>query len=117
MVNSSNVNAANSNQAASTQNTCTGGTPESEGVVLFEDINYQGQCVVFSGDSSDLRQLDFNDKTSSIKFNGKYATDWQVVLYEDVEYQGKSLILTASNPDLRIDLVGNDQVSSIQIRQ
>jgi len=87
-----------------------------EGVVLYDQPNYHGNCVTLLGDSVDLNSLGFSDQAASIRFIGNYAMGWQAVLYENSYYGGKVSYLSTEQPDLETHAIGRYQTSSIQIK-
>ena len=85
-----------------------------DGITVFEHINYAGQSEVFYvGETDfDLRNNLINQDTiSSIEIFGQ-AT---VQLFEHVMYGGAESTITQSDPDLRDGPIGNDLISSLRI--
>jgi hypothetical protein len=80
-----------------------------DGVVLFEDPQYQGRAVEVSGDMPDLGALRFNDKASSIQI-GRAGGRWEIC--EHANYQGRCSRLDADQAILPREW--NDQISSIR---
>jgi hypothetical protein len=83
----------------------------SEGVYLYEDVNYQGACIRLTGSVPDLRAYNLDDAVSSVRVFGR----WTVVLYRDLSYTGASSTYTESDPDLRNDGIGGNQATSVQV--
>jgi len=88
-----------------------GGRPggNRDGVVLFEDPNYQGRAFEVNGDMPDLGAVKFNDKASSIQI-GRTGGRWEIC--EHANYQGRCSRLDADQPILPREW--NDQISSIR---
>jgi len=84
-------------------------------VALFEDINYQGKCVVVdASEKINVEDVGFpNDMLSSVKFGSNIST---VILYEHIDLKGKKLTFAKSVSTLENTFVGNDTVSSLIIR-
>jgi hypothetical protein len=89
-----------------------------DGVYLYEQTNYEGRCRLFSASDPDLPLVAFNDIASSIRFVGSYGeSEYVATLYEHSHYRGASSVFGANDPDFSDDDVGDDQASSIWIRQ
>lgn len=84
-------------------------------VALFEDIDYQGKCVVLdAGELYNVEDVNFaNDTLSSVMFGSNIST---VILYEHINLKGKKLTFAKSVTTLENTFVGNDTVSSMIIR-
>lgn len=85
-----------------------GGGPR-DGVVLFEDPQYQGRAVEVTGDMPDLGAIRFNDKASSIQV-GRARGRWEIC--EHANYEGRCSRLDADQAVLPREW--NDQISSIR---
>ena len=83
------------------------------GVYLYEHPNYQGRCVRLTGDVPDMRVFGFDDTASSIRFVGR----WMAWLYRDLSSTGIVTSFTGDDPNLADDMVGDNQVTSIQVRR
>jgi len=88
-----------------------GGRPggSRDGVVLFEDTQYQGRAFEVNGDMPDLGAVRFNDKASSIQI-GRAGGRWEIC--EHANYQGRCSRLDADQPVLPREW--NDAISSIR---
>lgn len=86
-----------------------GGRPNRDGVVLFEDPNYQGRAFEVNGDMPDLGAVKFNDRASSIQI-GRTGGRWEIC--EHANYQGRCSRLDADQAILPREW--NDQISSIR---
>lgn len=80
-----------------------------DGVVLFEDPNYQGRSFEVNGDMPDLGAVKFNDKASSIQI-GRTGGRWEIC--EHANYQGRCSRLDADQAVLPREW--NDAISSIR---
>lgn len=85
-----------------------GGRPR-DGVVLFEDPNYQGRAFEVNGDMPDLGAVKFNDRASSIQI-GRASGRWEIC--EHANYQGRCSRLDADQAILPREW--NDAISSIR---
>ena len=91
----------------------------SEGVYLYEDIYYRGECIRLTQDAFEFTSMRVgNDRISSIRIIGNY----EAILYAERNFQGNSILVTAdiadlSNPKLPGVDQFNDRASSVQIRQ
>ncbi|WP_454761006.1 beta/gamma crystallin family protein [Caulobacter segnis] len=79
-----------------------------DGVVLFEDPQYQGRAYEVNGDMPDLGAVKFNDKASSIQIGR--GGRWEIC--EHANYQGRCSRLDADQAILPREW--NDQISSIR---
>jgi len=86
-----------------------GGGGSRDGVVLFEDPNYQGRAFEVNGDMPDLGAVRFNDKASSIQI-GRAGGRWEIC--EHANYQGRCSRLDADQAILPREW--NDAISSIR---
>lgn len=80
-----------------------------DGVVLFEDTQYQGRAFEVTGDMPDLGAVKFNDKASSIQI-GRTGGRWEIC--EHANYQGRCSRLDADQAILPREW--NDAISSIR---
>jgi hypothetical protein len=80
-----------------------------DGVVLFEDTQYQGRGFEVNGDMPDLGAVRFNDKASSIQI-GRAGGRWEIC--EHANYQGRCSRLDADQAVLPREW--NDSISSIR---
>ncbi|MBU4352978.1 MAG: hypothetical protein KJ939_07925 [Nanoarchaeota archaeon] len=86
----------------------------SEGVYLYENINYQGRCSKFTGDSSRPEGWSVgNDAASSIRIVGY----WTATVYEHADFLGTSSTSLADDPNLSDNAIGNYRVSSIRVQR
>lgn len=90
-------------------NICDGG----EGVYLYEHPQYQGRCVRFAIDASDLRGYYFDDIASSVRIVG----NWTVTLARDLSYTGTTSTLTQDDQNLADDAIGDNQATSVRARR
>jgi hypothetical protein len=79
-----------------------------DGVVMFEDPQYQGRAFEVNGDMPDLGAVKFNDKASSIQIGR--GGRWEIC--EHANYQGRCSRLDADQAILPREW--NDQISSIR---
>ena len=87
------------------------------GVTMYSDDNYQGQCYTFSTDYHDLNLINFNDVASSIEFRGSYRNTYDAVLYQHNYYAafgGTTEVITQSRPILSLL---NNETTSLQVRR
>jgi len=89
--------------------------PGLDQVALFEDINYEGKCVVLDAAKptklNNVEAVGFpNDALSSVLFGSNVS--W-VVVYEHNDFKGKKKTYYESIPSLEDSFVGNDTVSSM----
>lgn len=80
-----------------------------DGVVLFEDPQYQGRAFEVNGDMPDLGAVKFNDRASSIQI-GRTGGRWEIC--EHANYQGRCSRLDADQAILPREW--NDAISSIR---
>jgi hypothetical protein len=88
------------------QGTCSG-----DGVYLYEHPNFQGRCVRLTADANDLRQLNFDDTTSSIRLVGGYTA----TLFRDLNGAGTSTNFIADDPNLGDNPIGDNQATSVRV--
>jgi hypothetical protein len=87
---------------------CSGGV-----AYLYQDDNFQGRRLQFFNRESDLRDWDFNDKTSSIKIVGNER--W--TFYRDILFGGSPVTLGSGSytlTELRQRGITNDSISSLK---
>jgi hypothetical protein len=93
---------------------CDGG----DGVYLYEDADWQGACIRYTGDDPEFGDADnFHDKASSIKFVGfMYAGGRaRATLYEHAYYGGVATQFSGDDNWLGDNPIGNDSADSIRI--
>jgi len=84
------------------------------GITLFEHQDFRGRSETFYtddnrlNDNSGVRQ----DMASSVRVD----PGCRVVLYEHPDYDGRAAVLTEDEVDLSRTRVGNDSVSSLEVR-
>ena len=76
---------------------------------IYQDTNAKGPTLVATGDISNMVQVGFNDKASSIIIS---KGDW--ALFEHIDYKGKKIILGPGTYD-NLHTLGNDTLSSIKL--
>jgi hypothetical protein len=62
---------------------------------LYELPGFQGRSVVVNGSTGNLADIDFNDRTRSVRLNGTWK------LCEDAGFRSRCETMTGSIPDLR----------------
>lgn len=78
-------------------------------VTLYQDDNFQGRSFASSGEITDLRQLQFNDRASSVVIHGERWT-----LCSDADFRGQCVTLAPGRyPSLRA-MGLNDSLSSLR---
>jgi len=77
-------------------------------ITLYDQPNYQGQSVTIDTDTSSLRWVDFNDRTSSYRVSGG---QWEVCAHAD--YRGSCMVVDSDNPNLTPSAF-NNQMSSVR---
>ncbi|MCX6740513.1 MAG: peptidoglycan-binding protein [Candidatus Parcubacteria bacterium] len=80
-------------------------------IMLFDQINYQGNSVTITQDNPDLRNTSFGqDVAASIRvFGGAIAT-----LFQHINYGGRAEVFTADDPDLSNNLIQSQETSSVK---
>lgn len=73
---------------------------------LYELPGFRGRSVVVNGANDNLANIDFNDRTGSLRLNGSWR------LCEDAGYRSRCITLSGSIPDLRAR--GISGLSSLQ---
>jgi predicted amidohydrolase YtcJ len=90
---------------------CTG-----DGVYLYADRNYAGQCVKLTESTPNLGSLGFNDMASSIRFVGTFAGGHMMAeLYQEINYGGSIYIVTTDDPWLGDNMGVDNSASSVLI--
>ena len=90
-----------------------------EGVYLYEDIYYRGECMRLTQDAADFTSTRVhNDRISSIRIVGNY----EAILYAERNFQGNSILVMTDIADLSDPGVPgvdpfNDRASSVQIKK
>lgn len=77
-------------------------------ITLYDQPNFQGQSVTIDTDTSNLRWLDFNDRTTSYRVSGG---QWEICAHTD--YRGSCVVVDSDNPNLTSSAF-NDQMSSVR---
>lgn len=86
--------------------------PRQGEVALYQDMNYQGRCWLFSADVSDFRAFEgLNDQVSSVRIGPNTA----VTLFEHVDFRGRSQTFQGDFPWLADTSLGNDVASSLRL--
>ncbi|HEY9672053.1 MAG TPA: beta/gamma crystallin-related protein [Waterburya sp.] len=88
--------------------TCSGGV-----AYLYQNDSFGGRRLQFFNRESDLRNWDFNDKTSSIKIEGNERWTFS----RDILFQGPSVTLGPGSyylRDLQARGIPNDSISSLR---
>lgn len=82
--------------------------------VLYNDCNCDNEFLPILNDLSNLKEIGFNDKVSSI-FVPHF---WKIQVFENTDYSERSLILDRTIEDLnKNDFNMNDKISSVKILQ
>ena len=79
------------------------------GVVVYDDVNFQGPALTLRNDVADLREFRLNDRISSLQMAP--GETWEVC--ENVNFGGRCAVLTGSDRDLR-PRGWNDMISSMR---
>jgi hypothetical protein len=79
------------------------------GITVSDDVNFQGATMTFSRDIPDLRDVQFNDRISSLRVTP--GQSWEVC--EDANYGGRCIVVSGSERDLRTRGL-NDAITSIR---
>lgn len=86
---------------------CTG-----NGVYLYSDSNYSGNCTKFTGDMASLNGTAVGgDSVSSIQLVGGYTA----TVYADSDFTGADQTITSDIANLKGSLVGSDSISSLKV--
>jgi len=88
--------------------------PNGYKVIIYEDVNYEGESRLLTNDNPRLGDLAFNDKMSSLKL---IPVDVPVViLYQDANFMGESKHITIDTPSLGVPYLSFcDTISSIKV--
>ena len=84
-------------------------------VIACQNSRFRGRCEIFTSDTADLRDIQFNDVISS--FEVRVSSSSPVTVFQNVNFRGAALSVglgEVSIDDIR-NSVGNDRISSIQI--
>jgi hypothetical protein len=73
---------------------------------LYELPGFRGRSIVVNGSTNNLANLDFNDRTGSLRLNGAWR------LCEDADFRSRCITLSGAIPDLRAR--GISGLSSLQ---
>src|SRR5258708_1323146 len=79
------------------------------GITVSDDVNFEGTTMTFVDDVPDLRNVQFNDRISSLRVAPGEA--WEVC--EDANYRGRCIVVSGSERDLRARGL-NDVITSIR---
>lgn len=68
------------------------------GITIYEDVDFQGRCQVFSGSQSDLRKVNWNDQIGSLRRVRGGSNPGavppsirsRIVLFDQTRYRGSS---------------------------
>ena len=80
-------------------------------IKLYEHSRYEGREVSLTDSNTNLVDIGFNDKASSVKVeSGKW------ILWEHIHFEGKYYIIGSGHYDYEHleQIIGNDKVSSVQ---
>ena len=80
-------------------------------IKLYEHWRYEGREVSLTDSNTNLVNIGFNDKVSSVKVeSGKW------ILWEHIQFEGKYYIIGPGHYDVEHlkQIIGNDKVSSVQ---
>jgi beta/gamma crystallin len=78
-------------------------------ITVYDDVNFRGATMTFRRDVPDLRDVQFNDRISSLQVVP--GESWEVC--EDANYRGRCIVVSGSERDLRA-LRLNDVITSIR---
>lgn len=79
------------------------------GVVVYDDVDFQGPALTLRNDAPDLREFRLNDRISSLQIVP--GETWEVC--ESINFSGRCAVLTGSGRDLRVG-GWNDLISSMR---
>lgn len=83
------------------------------GLTLYRDVNYNGRSELFTTNSSSLQGSSIgNDEASSARL----SPGCRARLFQHENFQGSYIEVSGGVPDLRASRVGNDSISSVQVR-
>ncbi|MCX6022006.1 MAG: beta/gamma crystallin-related protein, partial [Chloroflexi bacterium] len=83
-----------------------------DGLILYENFNYEGRSVIVMGTASDLGKLGFDNIASSARVIGASSTA-EYYLHSDFGMTGRCSTIRGDVPQLNALGVGNDQASSV----
>ncbi|MEO1369351.1 MAG: hypothetical protein AAFX50_19410, partial [Acidobacteriota bacterium] len=92
----------------------SGELPYGSGAVVYRDANFRGEGIRIRGDIERLDRSPIgNDRASSIEL----ARGCEAILFRDANFRDRGVRIDRSVDDLgSIPGIGNDQLSSIQVR-
>ena len=79
------------------------------GITVSDDVNFEGATMTVRGDVPDLRNVQSNDRISSLQVSP--GESWEVC--ENVNYGGRCLVVSGAERDLRARGM-NDTISSMR---
>ena len=79
------------------------------GITVSDDVNFRGASMTFRGDIPDLRDVQFNDRISSVQV--ALGESWEVC--ENANYGGRCIVVSGSERDLRTRGL-NDLITSMR---
>jgi hypothetical protein len=79
------------------------------GLVVCDDVNFEGATLTLARDIPDLREVQFNDRISSLRVPP--GESWEVC--EDTNYQGRCMVFSRPERDLR-GFGFNDSITSLR---
>ena len=79
------------------------------GVIVYDDVNFQGPALTLRNDVPDLREFRLNDRISSLQMAP--GETWEVC--ENINFGGRCAVLSGSERDLR-PRGWNDMISSMR---
>lgn len=77
--------------------------PQAEGLILFDQPNFQGNCFTVSSSVDDLSSIEFDNSVRSIKYVGAFAAvegRWVAVLFDGKQRKGEFVTVLGSIEDL-----------------
>lgn len=77
-------------------------------LTLYDTVEYSGRSIVIDGDAPDLRWVNFNDLTTSMRVNGG---QWEVCL--EPNYRGTCQVIDSSLPNMT-QWAFNNRITSIR---
>jgi hypothetical protein len=97
--------------------------PNGEAWEICQDVNYGNRCQIVSGSISNLREMGWNDRISSLRrvaggTNNRgsgglgFRSSQSLVFYDRTDFRGSSTLVTSDASDLR--LVGRPR--SVEVR-
>jgi hypothetical protein len=93
------------------ENRC--GDERGEGIYLYEDLDFRGNCLRFTRDERDLSSYAFADTASSLRIRGAFTA----TLYADTNFGGVSSTFTADDRDLSDNAVGENHAASLRVQR